>query len=797
MVEPTDIPSTARPILQSQGQARERQQCEGCGRRNMRGDIECQGCGYVTSSMREFSQHSVGAWEGRRGQEGDVDAVHSRFQGMNIAEQLAMNPHGPETRGAAIPAQEVREEGWQPTTGFQPLGSSSNTLKRQQLLPQQLFSQQLPHQTLLPQQFLYSQPILHHQAPHLQPILPQQAPHLQPILPQQAPHLQLTPFPLQPQVFSGHLPGLRHQPGPSSRESFIWLLEQELHLQRELEVLAREKVAGGLSRENLILLLERELGLQRELDKVAREKETMEAVLQQKRKEEHEGMAIGAMRQQEQGWLLVRQQEQGRLLVRQQEQHRVMVEEQWRREEDQRRWEDVHRRREEEAHRRKEEEDNRRKEEYRMYRSEHDMKPPSDSVEGGARKELRDGREQEAKRVLLVKGPVREGDEDTCSREGELQGAAGEEKDLVKQSAIVGRDQGSDESIINVTSSTTRFGNNTMDFFYSENEVSGYENNDELVDDETPTAGKIEAPAEGAAVKDTSDEDNVVLQQEKILEQIRRENEAERQSRELVSRLAQESGPSPRRSEFPARDLRTVKGPSTISSSSSRDKIAALKAAAEAQGSCVLGTREGCRGRDRVEELMREQERQVERLRREAEERERESRRQTAEKSKKIQVTAALTAPREEGSHNSAGGINFMEVFAMAERKRTAEKSKKKLEEKEEKMVRARRKSEAMAELDSERRLAGEVIRQRQAAQVGNFLFCHCCTVLFGQDCGYLSLLSMEHFILQDREVRAQESLQAREAVSVEREEAARRKKRTEGMAKLAALAAGDSRHSR
>ena len=58
-----------------------------------------------------------------------------------------------------------------------------------------------------------------------------------------------------------------------------------------------------------------------------------------------------------------------------------------------------------------------------------------------------------------------------------------------------------------------------------------------------------------------------------------------------------------------------------------------------------------------------------------------------------------------------------------------------------------------------------------------------------------LAQLSIEHCILQDREVQA--SIQAREAVTVEEEEAARRKERAQRMAKLATLAAGDSRHIR
>ena len=776
-----EMGDTVRPRLRSLvGRVGEEQQCDGCGRRNRRGDIECQGCGYVSSSTREFSQHSVGAWEGRMGQEEAVDFVRSRFQGMNVTEQVAMN--FPE----AIPAQRVREEVRPPTTGFQRLPGSSNVLQQplaqQQLLSQQLFPQQMLHQTLLPQQFLYSQPILPQQAPHLQPIVPQQQqspqlqslvpqqqqlPHLQPLVPQQqqTPHLQPISFPLQPQVFPGQLPILHHQPGPSSRESFIWLLERELHLQRELEVLAREKVAGGLSRENLIPLLERELALQRELDRMAMEKAAMEAGLQLKRKEEQERMAIAALQQQE----------QGRMLVLQQEQHWVMVEEQRRREEDKRSWQeelrrgkDENRRMEEEGHRRiveeaqrkmeekahriieeeklrkvgenvgknveeeacrkAEKEAHKRKEEYQVYASKQEIRHPNDSVEGrvlketmgGVLKEGREGMKQEAGRKQMEKVAVRGGDEEFCRGEGDqlLQGALGE-KDLVRKSTIEGGNKGSDESIINATNST-RLGNNTTNFFYSEDELSRYENNDELVfiDEYIPTA---EASAEGAAVEDTAEKD-VVLQQEEIMEQIRKENEAERQSKELVSRLAQESGHIPRGSEFPARDVRTVKGPSSISGGNARDKIAALKAAAEAQGSCVLGNREGGRGRDRVEEMMREQERQVERLRREAEDRERESRRQAAEMNKKIQVTAALTVPREEGTEESAGGINFAEVFAMAERKRTAEKSNKKVEEREEKLVRARRKSEAMAEMDSERRLAGEVIRQRQAAQVGRII---------------------------------------------------------------------------
>ena len=391
----------------------------------------------------------------------------------------------------------------------------------------------------------------------------------------------------------------------------------------------------------------------------------------------------------------------------------------------------------------------------------------------------------------MEKLAFRGGDEKSCRGEGEqlLQGAVGE-KALVEQSTIVSGNQGNDESIIN------GLGNNTTNYFYSEDELSRYENNEELVfiDKDIPTVGKIEASAEAAAAEDTAEKD-VVLQQEQIMEQIRKENEAERQSRELVSRLARESGPSPSRgSELPARDIMTVKVPSSISGGSARDKIAVLKAAAEAQGSCVLGTREGGRGRDRVEEMMREQERQVERLRREAEDRERESRRQAAEMNKKIQVTAALTVRREQGSEESAGGINFAEVFAVAEKKRTAEKNKKKMEEREEKLVRARRKSEAMAEMDSERRLAGQVIRQRQAAQVGRLLICSTLhwTLPYGQKC-----LLLYHCILQDQEMMAQASVQARAAVTVEWEEAARRKERAQRMAKLATLAAGDSRHVR
>ena len=60
-----------------------------------------------------------------------------------------------------------------------------------------------------------------------------------------------------------------------------------------------------------------------------------------------------------------------------------------------------------------------------------------------------------------------------------------------------------------------------------------------------------------------------------------------------------------------------------------------------------------------------------------------------------------------------------------------------------------------------------------------------------------LAQLSIEHCILQDREVKVQASIQAREAVTVEEEEAARRKERAQRMAKLATLAAGDSRHIR
>ena len=59
------------------------------------------------------------------------------------------------------------------------------------------------------------------------------------------------------------------------------------------------------------------------------------------------------------------------------------------------------------------------------------------------------------------------------------------------------------------------------------------------------------------------------------------------------------------------------------------------------------------------------------------------------------------------------------------------------------------------------------------------------------------AMQSIEHCILQDRELMVQASVQARAAVTVEEEEAARRKERAQRMAKLATLAAGDSRHIR
>ena len=88
------------------------------------------------------------------------------------------------------------------------------------------------------------------------------------------------------------------------------------------------------------------------------------------------------------------------------------------------------------------------------------------------------------------------------------------------------------------------------------------------------------------------------------------------------------------------------------------------------------------------------------------------------ERSKKIQVVSASAldvVPQEEEIKT---GRNLIELITLAEKKKGGEKIKKEVVERGEKAVGARMTSEAMAELEEERRLAGEVLRQRDAAQV-------------------------------------------------------------------------------
>ena len=94
--------------------------------------------------------------------------------------------------------------------------------------------------------------------------------------------------------------------------------------------------------------------------------------------------------------------------------------------------------------------------------------------------------------------------------------------------------------------------------------------------------------------------------------------------------------------------------------------------------------------------------------------------------------------------------------------------------EKEEKKVRARRNSEVMAEMDHERRLAGELVRERQRAQV-----------------------SSSPPLVQEREARARAAGQEREAVAREWEEANRRRQVAERSAAMALAGLGESKAGR
>ena len=620
---------------------------------------------------------------------------------------------------------------------FQQLGAQQHL--QHLAIQQQQLNQQLGAQQQLRQQHLANQ-----QQHHFQQLL---------LRPQVQPRLHLPPGglpPLPQPPFGANLHQLSElfppaplqaplqaapQAPPQAQERSpqeIVLLEKELELQKELVAVSREK-ATTRDREAYVTLLERELRLQTHLTRLLKHKEAVkEAGRQEEARRRLEAMELQQQEHARRAELTrmeehlkvveLRRLEQLRRLGEQEEQRRFEA----RRVEE---MEQVRRKELEEAEqlRRNQEEQQemlrRRQEEQEMARK-HDEEVKSSREKAWKEEEKK---KTEDSSVNLGKPAI--------EREGGFKSLLKENKPNDIKAAAKASSKSS-KSIIDVT------GNSTFEFYNSDDEPSTLEvqrpdvslgvgellaprgqEREELVAPRRQEKGGLLAPKEEQAkAGDAAGLDNcgVLAQQEMILAQIRRDREKreeeERLSRELVAELSREAragqGPAPA-AVFPSLDVRPVQA-----AAAPQARIAALKAAAEVRGTFVRGGEQ------------REQRSQEEQRTRRQEEEQRERRRQEAEK-QHVDGEREVRAQVEKGAAWGVVGVeeegaaapkvrSLADTMTVVEKKKHAEKTKKKVLEKEEKKVRARRNSEVMAEMDHERRLAGELVRERQRAQVSS-----------------------------------------------------------------------------
>ena len=623
------VGGNAEGILRSAGRGRGRgmkPKSEGRGEcvegfRNICGEIQCRGCGFKSTSTREFSLHS----KGRRGQ--DVEEQGGE-QWRTVMHQLARAPHpGP------LAGESLHHQG----------SSTSNRAHLAAATMQQGLHHQLPAST---KQVASQQPSFR----------PRQLPHQE--------QQQCAGSLLLPQV----------QPFAREKDRKIQLLEQEISVHRELDVLAREK-ERVVGREEKIKLLERELSLQRRLDGIEREK----AALERGRSME---MAMWGLQDelsrkaaQHQEWVapsLQQELEAWRLLDARQEMEAASVLEQGRLE--------------------------------RAVNCEQIQQQMQVKELAQARRDeyLREVEEARREETMKIKQEKYQAIKTSYGSKNENKSRA-EESDISKSNTIV----------------NINYGKSTTQVYNSDDEYSGFEPwTDSAIEAVGPKIALSQAKEQEMIKrrKDKREEDEIgkqdsdlVLEQERIMEQIRRDNREEQKTRELVAKLALED-PATRRVQptnphaFPSRDVRSS---STVGGA--RERITALKVAAEARGSCVA---ESGRVREEVDRQWQEQEMRERQLR--------ERQQRDEERCRKVQIKASTHGVKTNTVEVRSGWNGQVEFTTMAEKKQAVEKSKKKTVEREVKAGRARRTSEAMADLEEERRLAGEVLRQRALAQVSS-----------------------------------------------------------------------------
>lgn len=219
----------------------------------------------------------------------------------------------------------------------------------------------------------------------------------------------------------------------------------------------------------------------------------------------------------------------------------------------------------------------------------------------------------------------------------------------------------------------------------------------------------------------------VKRQQVLILEKIKEEQENEKKSLELIAKLSLEEASGETRGasagftgklvpkiQFPPCQFPGLEEKKSKAELSTSERIAALKAAAVAQGtyvdtnSCEFVTG-GSLSRVELDQRADRQIRKEEKLELEGQDAE-------AKRLRDVKMPLKIEKPVKLGdwSVSNAPRRSSVEITNVAFKKKNLEKSKKK---EEEKGIRSRRNSETMAEMDSERKLHANIIKERAAVQ--------------------------------------------------------------------------------